>query len=530
MFSPDRRAPCHNRGVRDALDAEPEETEASHPAAVDGGLARISGAAAAPMSVAGDGTATSTARNAFVLAGATIVSRLAMFGLAVAMGRALGAGDYGRYGFASAIAVVLVPISDIGITPYLMREVAQVRDVAETVLPRLLRIKLLLGLVVTLVVSGIAALIVPDATMTAIVVLVVVASLVDGTSLFVFSYFRGRERMGFEAWLTALTASVRSLVGICLVLATGRLLPVLVWILGVSGAQLIVALVRLRKALRQRTPGPRAPAAVHWRTVSAIGWFAILTMIYSRADSVLVGSIKGDRVVGLYTAAYTIMLGLQIAPWMMSTALSPVFARTRERERPLFEASWHQGMRAVMAVALPLSLVTTLLGQRIMSEVFGPEFTAAGTAVAILVWASPLAAFNTIVTAVLRAAHREDWLIRSSLLGVVLNVGLNLWAIPAYGIDGAAAITIGTEALVTIVLGGLAVRHGIVPLPRVPYKGFLVSLGALAAVALLAGILPLPLLIAAALVSYGAALVLTRVVGADDLQLLRRAVAVRTAA
>jgi O-antigen/teichoic acid export membrane protein len=181
-----------------------------------------------------------------------------------------------------------------------------------------------------------------------------------------------------------------------------------------------------------------------------------------------------------------------------------------------------------MVVALPLSLVVCLLARPILTQVSGHEFGPAATSLAILVWCSPLAAFNSVITAVLRAARREDWLTRASAAGVVMNVGLNLWAIPTFGIGGAAAVTVGTEIVISAVLGGLAIRGGIVPLPRLPYIGLGAALGLLAAVAVLArGALPLAILVAAALLAFALVALAGRVVGRRDLDLVRGALASR---
>jgi len=474
------------------------------------------------------GTATTVARNASVLAAAMVVSRVAAFALAVAMGRELGALQYGRYGFANALATILVPIADIGLTTYLTREVARARGSAEAALGTMLRTKVALALAVAVLVGGGAVLLSHNATTIAIVLLVLVAALADGLSLFVFGYFRGRERMGLEGKLTAGSSLARSLVGIGLVLATGELVPLLIWMLTVSGAQLGYGLVRLRRSTASAPAVERrASSSIDWRTVATIGSFTILTIIYTRADSVLVGWIEDERAVGLYTAAYTIMLGLQILPWMIGTALVPVFARTHVTERDVFESAWHQGIRAVLVIAFPLSLLVSLLATPIMKQVFGPEFARGGAALAIVIWAGPLAGFNTIIAGVLRGARREAWLTSTAALGVLLNVGLNLWAIPVYGIAGAAATTVGTEILIALTLAALAIRNRVVPVPRGPYLGLALALAALAGVALGTRGLPLILTIPASLAVYAAVAILARVVGRSDLELAGRVVASR---
>ena len=64
------------------------------------------------------------------------------------------------------------------------------------------------------------------------------------------------------------------------------------------------------------------------RVLLAFGLIAVSVMVYLRADTVLVGLLEGKTEVGYYTAAYTLLLGLQIVPYMVARALIPVFARS----------------------------------------------------------------------------------------------------------------------------------------------------------------------------------------------------------
>lgn len=468
------------------------------------------------------GTAATVLRNASTLGIAMIVSRIAGFGLAIVMGRYLGASEYGRYGFAQALSTVLVPLADMGITTYLVRESARAPTETGGALGRLMRSKAAASVVVVLLTGVGSVVLSSDATAVAVVMVVIVAGVADGFTNFVFGYFRGREQMGLEGKLTAAGSLVRSLLGVVLVITTGKLLPALILALAVSIVQLAIALRRLRLAAgAPDTQARRKPVEIHWRTVLSMGSFFLLTMIYTRSDSVLVGSLEGSRAVGLYTAACTLMLGLQILPFVAATAVTPVFARTHDSERALFRSSWDEGTRIVLVISLPLALLVSLVGKPIMQQVFGAEFAAGGTALSIVVWCSPIVAFNTMLTGALRGARRESWLFSTAALGAALNVGVNFWAIPTFGIAGAASTTVATELIVCALLGGLGARHGVLPLPRLPYARLAASLLALGGAVALTRELPLVALGTVALLVYGVVVIATGVVRTSDLNLIR---------
>ena len=176
----------------------------------------------------------------------------------------------------------------------------------------------------------------------------------------------------------------------------------------------------------------------------------------------------------------------------------------------------------MLFVALPFSLLISLLARPIVVGLFGDGFAGAATALAILVWCSPLAAFNILLVGVLRGAGRERWLVISAVVGALFNLAVNLWAIPTFGIAGAAATTIATEVVVCGFLVAVAVNGGVVARPRLPYAGFLLALAALTAAQLATRWQPLLVTAAAALSAYVAVAALTRVVGRADTAVLRQ--------
>ena len=408
-------------------------------------------------------------RNASVLGAATIVVRLLMFALGIVLARALGAESYGQYALALALGVVLQPVADLGLTPYLSREVARDRRGGEAVLPTLLVAKVSLLGVTFLLTAGVAGLVVRGEELLAVIVAMVLAALLDGLSIFVYGYFQGREAMHYEARATAVAAGVRGAGGIVLAVATERLAFVVGWILLVAVLQAAAAAFRLRRevggaATLRRSRG----ATVNWRAVASMGLIAIFVMTYLRVDTVLLGWLKDEREAGLYAAAYALMMGAQIPPWMLATALTPVFARTYHRDPAEFEASWHRGLRLVLLISLPIALLTSLLAGGIVDRLYGDEFERSADVLALVIWICPLGAVSLIAQAVLRGAGRELWLTVVSGGCAALNVGLNLWAIPRHGIMGAAVVTVVTEAVNMIALVAAARRGRLVPWPRFP--------------------------------------------------------------
>lgn len=459
--------------------------------------------------------------NTFLLTASTMLARIAMFGLGVVLARSLGAEDFGRYGLGVALAAIVVPLTDLGTSAYIAREVARSRADGEAQIQSLLRARVLFAIAGNLLAAGLVVLLATDGRTEAAVLLALGSAAFDGLAQFGFGYFQGLERMSVQARTTSLTSLARALGGIAIALITESLPAVLVWSLamGVAQAGVTGALTR-REAIAARTL-PRVQPA--WRTVLAMGAVSILVMVILRADAVLLGALRSEREVGWYAAAWALMAGLQILPWTISVSLGPVFARTHGNDPDAFARAWGAGFRAVVILASPVALIVTLLAGPIVARLYGSAYEEAATPLAIVVWSMPLAAMSSIATSALRGAGREGTLTRIMALGATGNIAVNLWVISRFGVDGAAAVNVGTELLIFGALI-LAIRQpGLPAIPGLAWIPFVAALLAVAATALaLHGQVPVELAVAASAFVYGAIAMLTQLVTPEDLRLLRR--------
>ncbi|MDQ3648616.1 MAG: flippase [Actinomycetota bacterium] len=464
----------------------------------------------------------SVAHNTAALAAGTLAARIAMFGLGIVLARELGVDDYGRFGLGVALGTILVPLTDFGASSYLARDVARSRERGEGQLPALIRVRLLSAGVGNILAFAAVFLLVDDGKTEAAIMLALGAAAFDGLAQFGYGYFEGLERMDVEAKARTLTSLVRAIGGIAIALTLGSLVAVLVWLLVVGVAQAAWS-ARLLQPVRRALRGQKQPLpAPTWRTVLAMGTVTIFVMITLRADTVLIGALQSEREVGWYTAAWTLMSGLQILPWTISVALGPVFARTFWTDEAAYRRTWQQGLRAVLLISLPMALLVSLLAGPVVGRLFGADYAPAVTALAIVIWSLPLAALNSVATLALRGAGRERTLTIVFGLGAIGNIGVNLWAIPRFGIDGAAAVNIGTEAAIFAGLMAMARHHRLVVALRLRLLRLLLALGVLAGLAVaIRDHVPVELALLVPTLGYGGVALVLGLVSREELRTLR---------
>ena len=96
---------------------------------------------------------------------------------------------------------------------------------------------------------------------------------------------------------------------------------------------------------------------------------------------------------------------------------------------------------------MPVAVGGGLIAHQVVTAFFGAPFVAAGTVLVVLMVSVPLSVLRSISVSALMAHGREDILFRTVFIAAVVNIALNLVAVPAFGMLGAATVTVLTELL-----------------------------------------------------------------------------------
>jgi O-antigen/teichoic acid export membrane protein len=177
---------------------------------------------------------------------------------------------------------------------------------------------------------------------------------------------------------------------------------------------------------------------------------------YSKLDvNVLAFTVDDAAVVGWYGAASTLAgLALLVTP-LIGWVLTPYLSRELERSPAAFDEALRRSVQVVLAVAVPTALLLALGADVWIRLMFGERFAPAAVPLRLLAPTFALTYVNTLTAIALIVLGRGWEVTRTSLLGMLANLGLNLALAPAgaalWGPAGAAlgcaAALVLTEAL-----------------------------------------------------------------------------------
>jgi O-antigen/teichoic acid export membrane protein len=181
----------------------------------------------------------------------------------------------------------------------------------------------------------------------------------------------------------------------------------------------------------------------------------VAIVIYMRIAQVMLGRMLGDlgdAEVGIFAAAVRISEVWYFVPTVVTSSVLPTIINARKTDAALYQRRMQQllGMMALLgyAVAIPVSL---LAGPAVWL-LYGPEFAEAGPVLAVHIWAGLFVCLGVAQSAWMINEGRTGYLLVSTVLGAVINVGLNYLLIPEYGAFGAAIATLVSYGITVVVI------------------------------------------------------------------------------
>ena len=160
--------------------------------------------------------------------------------------------------------------------------------------------------------------------------------------------------------------------------------------------------------------------------------------IYARIDQVMIKNMIDTASVGLYDSAVRISELWFFLPNIIVGALFPAIMNARKTSEQLYYARIRKLFFALMAVAILTALPTALLSKYLILIIFGPKFLGALGVLKIYVWSNIGAALTLLMQHLLIAENHSKIILFTAFFGMAINVGLNIFLIPAYGMSGAA--------------------------------------------------------------------------------------------
>jgi O-antigen/teichoic acid export membrane protein len=359
--------------------------------------------------------------------------------------------EYGNLVTALTFATTAMIVSDLGITSITGREIASRPSDAAEILGHNLGLRLALSVLMIPLLNLVSLLAYRQRSGELILAIVILTIAIPFDALRATSlgYYVATIRTYYGSTIT-LIQQVIYVGGVCITIYTGH------GIIGCALSYLVatsISSVLAYSVVRREMSFKPLFNTRQWRIVMrqsiSLGAILVVNVLYLRADIILLGRLVSLQLVGLYGVAYSFITFFSVVPALLGVSLLPLLTRASPEElRSLVRRANH-----LLAFAGVLFAVGTLLfAPQAIRALSGVHFSGAATSLRILSLATIFTFMNTAYGYAAVARNRHHRIIVVSVVGLVLNVVLNIIAIPRWGITGSAYATLISEFVALILI------------------------------------------------------------------------------
>jgi O-antigen/teichoic acid export membrane protein len=367
---------------------------------------------------------------------------LVMAGAAsVMLTRTLGPERLGEYAVIYSYLALFGMLASFGIGPILVREAAQNREDAGSVMFT----AMWLASGFALATGGIALAVSPLLHLNGKLFPLLAIGAVEIFLLVPVNLSSVIFQVDQKQWYSSGFSIIRQAIFLAIVFAVYLAgAPLLYVILGRLAAAGIEAALNFWKAQKFLGPqrkflSPIARRLIHGGFVVSI--VTIASTIYLRIDQVMLHSMVGDFVLGHYAAAVRVSELFEALPAAFGSALFPLLCISLA-DAPRFRRHLDIGYRYMVLAGAGLSVACCLGARPIMHLYGGAKYADSAPLLAVLIWSEIPIFFASTLSNALLAAGLQRLVLWPTVTGAVLNIALNLYLIPRWGALGASWATV----------------------------------------------------------------------------------------
>lgn len=373
------------------------------------------------------------------------------FILLIYIARYLGEDGYGIYNFALSFTILFTIFSDLGITQFIIREIARKKAATNYYLTNAFLIKCILSIVAFgLIVAIIWIIDYPQDIRTIIYLFAIYNILISFSELFT-SIFQANEKMEYASIVQVTEKLILITLGLYVIFSGYGLLELAyVYIF----AALTCTLVGLLLIPKVAHPKIQINHRI-WKdlTLSSLpfGINAVFAMIFFKIDVVLLGLLDSSIVVGIYSAAYNPLLSLSMMlTGIVITAIYPVMSRYFIDAKDSLTKLTILTLKYMGIIGFPIAVGCFVLADKFILLFYGGQYLDSVLVFQILAFFIPIRLTSSITGTFLYSTDKQNFRSIAVVICAFLNIALNITLIPFLSYIGAAIATIISEIILYI--------------------------------------------------------------------------------
>ncbi|KKX49036.1 MULTISPECIES: flippase [Sphingobacterium] len=365
----------------------------------------------------------------------------------VALPSYLGSANFGTYSYPLVLLAFFTGISTMGTDGLITRQIIQHPEKENELLGSALRIRIITGLLVLPLIYITYFFIAqyapeaPAATFKQIVLVsfICIIQAVQIIDSFFQAKVKGKMIMIVQVGGNILSAAIK----LILILLKAPL-DAFIWTLVIDVLILQIGYLALYRKLGHHISKWKYDATTAKELIKQ-GWplafSSLFITFYMKIDQLMIDAILGKSALGVYTVVVNFSESWYFIPVAISTSLFPAIMNARKGSPELYQKRLGNLYELMVFVSVSVALVVTFLAPFIF-KYYKPEYAPGLHTLQVHIWAGVFTFLGTASAQYLIAEGLTKITLYRTAFGAIVNVVLNYFFIPKFGIIGAAYATL----------------------------------------------------------------------------------------
>ncbi len=370
---------------------------------------------------------------------------------------------FGIFVFGVGIAVLIRSVLALGLDQFTLREFTLKEETRGSVLGRMVRLKVVVGLVALGLIFSFSRLKGWSNIETLVVLVISAGQVLEGVADSFFSLYRAEGRQVWEAVCSSIAHALGAIYGAAVLFWGGGVVAVSFFVVISNGFKVLLAVVfgaragmmpRLGRGMSIFAKGQIAGLAI-------VVAFNFLGTFYNQVQVFLLKQFKDLTDLALYGAAGELGGGFVslVSVFVIGGVLYPSLVRAALRGPEELAAIVRLYFWRVAAFGLGAAFFFYTLGGDLIIIVFGEDYTGSVTPLQVLGLAIFFSFLNNLLIHTLLARRQEQFLLWLHIAPALVSLPLGCILIPRLGPTGAALNLLICRAIMTLIILPGVHRH-----------------------------------------------------------------------
>lgn len=383
-----------------------------------------------------------------------IIRLVVTFIVGILIIRYLAPNEFGLLSYAMSFVGIFAAVSSLGIDSILTRELVKSPDQRDLLLGTAFTFKLL-GAAISIILLLTVLPFMANNALTNIMILIIASATFFQSFNVIDFYFQSRVTAKYSVYAQSSAFLLGSIIKILLIVFNAPLIYFAIVIL-IEAILLASGFIIVYKK--------RGLSLFEWKSNKIIGfnilrdsWPLILSgiiiTIYIKIGQVLIKELMNETEVGYYGAAARLCEAWYFVPMAITASLFPAIINAKQISEKLYLSRLQKLYDLMAWMAILIALPVTFFSKEITFILLGAKYLPSAPVLTIYIWAGVATFLGVASSQYLITENLTKLSFYRTLIGLIVNVILNLILIPKIGIIGSAVATLVSYSMATISIG-----------------------------------------------------------------------------